>query len=213
MDIVLSIKGGRRGAEVLRACLIGLSNIEHDDLYVIGATISGAIPIHPPNSMSDLMVLQYVASASSCSEDFIYMDDHTVMPSAYTPAVASNMGFLPRGKNDQAMMITTLKYLMENDLPTYDYETHLPAVYNKKRLLDLPDLGQCAVRTLYYNHIHPEPPARTRSAHVDIWSHWDDPKGPVVHLSDTALEHKQCRKWLDRAFIGESRYEATGLLQ
>lgn len=209
MDIVLSVKGGRRSEEVLSACLSGLKNIEHDQVFVIGQILIGnTVPV-TTTATTEWGKLCYVSTLSTLSDEFIYMDDHTIVTAPYTPEIGSNIGFLPRGKEGQRNMVNTLRYLLDKDLSTFDYETDLPVVLNKQRILsiNIPD-DHYAVRTLYFNSFIFEPPKRLKSAHIDIWSHWDDPRETVVHLSDTALEHKQCRKWLEKT-IGKGEGEGV----
>lgn len=100
-------------------------------------------------------------------------------------------------------MTNTIRFLLgrqDEPKPIYDFELDIPMVFEKSKVRQMAEMvphKNMLPRTLYCN-LFPEPMIRIVNPVIDIWSHNDDPELAVISLSDTALAHTQCQKWLER---------------
>lgn len=113
--------------------------------------------------------LQAIIDCQYVSDTFMWMyDDTFILKPCTTEWVERPMyrGTLPhhasRRKTWQQVRKRTYEALVSRDLPTYDYSTHMPLVFNKDRLqrtideFNLHNVARC-VESIYMNHHYSEP--------------------------------------------------------
>lgn len=213
VDIVLSLT--TPDAVLTRACLRGLTHLQYDRLFVIGPwpelPMTDIIPVKVEPWMTEWQRIAAAASMESLSEQFIYMSSDTVVMRSYTPAVYANEKFVLRSPEERSMMVNALSDLLAGALATYDYETHLPTLMEKRFVLDVfrgvPPGKNSAVRTVYYNYLLSRPPARASAEVMKTWTVSDDPQGDVLRIEPKALQGRQCKRWLNRKLTKKSRHE------
>lgn len=212
MDLIVTTSPGKRQLERLQMCLRGLSNIVHDTVHIVGYQPSQELlewlettGIHcvftsdPKTEFEQAVMMVRQNSDGPEGDKFIIMPDRCMLMSRFTPLRYVNIGNMYRRPEDQDMMARTIKYLLERDLESYDFELGMPAVFNKTSLLGLaqsvPHYG-FNLRTLYFNSF-PDRHMRVKNPLVEAWSHYLDPPDQIITVSDLAFEHDQCRRFLD----------------
>lgn len=143
---------------------------------------------------------------SNGSEEFIFMPDSCILLAPFTPARYVNTGMLLRRPHETELMTGTIRFLLgrerkdDGSRRIYDFELDIPMVFSKSRVREMAQMvphRDMLPRTLYCN-LFPEPMIRIVNPAIEQWSHNDDPELAVISLSDTALAHRQCQKWLER---------------
>lgn len=202
MDIVISTHPGRHQDLKMKYCLRGLGNIAYDNMILF---------VDFDHPTSDYSRILNVANRDSVSEKFIWMPDNCFLLAPFVPARYINMGMLQRRPSEMEMMTNTIRFLMNRDQEAvlYDYELDMPMVFEKSKVLQMAsemERTDILPRSMYGN-MFPEPFLRIDNPLIEQWSHYDDPKQAIIALSDTALEHPQCQRWLKRKLPEPSALE------
>ena len=138
---------------------------------------------------------------NSLGDHFILTTDTTFITAPFDIGVLRQREkfALRKGQSTEAM-VKTIGYLLDNGLPTFDYELDVPLIVNRKmaeQALAVEGSDDMHFRTLYCNMWF-NGGERTPDPYIDIWTHNMDPAGPVVSLGQTAIRHQQCKKWITR---------------
>ena len=138
---------------------------------------------------------------ASIGDHFILTTDTTFITAPFDVTVLRQREryALRKGQSTDAM-VNTIGYLLDNGLPTFDYELDVPLIVNRKmaeQALSVEGSDKMHFRTLYCN-MYFDGGVRTPDPYIDTWTHHLLPDGPVVSLGQTAIRHDQCKKWITR---------------
>lgn len=213
MDLVITTSSGYWSEERLRYCLRAAEkNLKFNNLFVVGKVPKWLTNYNPivAEYDTDLLLLAGICTIEDLAEGFVHINDHLFLNAPATLTRKVNLGFMPKGEKEVASMSNTIRFLLENDRPTFDYELLFPVLYEKSKITELFNAVQMfrnySMRTLYCNYF-PQEHEREPNPIREQWSHSDDPQESIVVLGDTALYHPQCKKWLSRVFARPSLYE------
>lgn len=123
------------------------------DVFVVGKQIVGLRGLkyiqckdEPQGKWKERNIYRKILAAINhpeVTEDFIFANDDHFLLKEFD---ASNLPYYHKGSLEDTMARNlgdyrksvnhTRKYLLENDKPTLDFDTHFPIVYNKKKFLD-----------------------------------------------------------------------------
>jgi len=129
-----------------------------------------------PKALDAARKLQFICDNSAINEDFIYMYDDILLLKPCTWAdfdVVRAMDLVTKldkywsgrvrpSSVWRVIFALTLHVLKENGKPQWNYETHLPRVFNKTKLREVIATYKCLdqprmMATLYFNHFHSAP--------------------------------------------------------
>lgn len=193
MDLVILYDHANKyGDECLAAC----EKTHRDRISGIGSVMR--VGLSAPDAVS---VAVAEAISMGVSDDFILTTGTTFIVDDWDVSVLrQRRKFATRKGSSIDMMINTITYLVNSNLPTFDYQIDVPLLVNKKmaeQVLDVHGVHGCHFRSLYCN-MYFDGGERMDDPFIDLWLHSMDPAGPVVSLGRTALHHPQCRKWVSR---------------
>lgn len=105
----------------------------------------------------------------------------------------------------------TKKWLEKNGLPTYDYELHIPFIYNRENFMKMGSTEGRAVRSTYGNMFFPRPEWAPYRSDVKIRATDESPNDlPSMYdcfsVSDSAFKY-EVKKWCEEHFQTKSRWE------
>lgn len=97
-------------------------------------------------------------------------------------------------------MVGSIQYLMDFNTRLFDYEMDIPRTIDSGKMqavLATTEHMDIHAITTYFNTYH-EHPERYDDPYIELWTHFMDPKVPVVSMSDTCYRHKKCLMWLSK---------------
>ena len=206
MDVVISSQAGKYQMLRWEYCIRGVKFLRP----LVSATVS----TYPDDAFGSEFEKLLTYANSNGTEHFIFMPDSCMLLAPFTPARYVNTGMLQRRPEETELMTNTIRFLLEREglrKPIYDFELHVPMVFEKSKVREMAEMvphRDMLPRTLYCN-LFPEPMIRIVNPVIDLWSHNDDPDLAVISLSDTALAHKRCQKWLERKFPAGAAHETV----
>ena len=155
MDIVIPYSYSF--TEELKYTIRSLKNLPHRNVYILGdKTHEDVIHIRGDWSIQNAYRNQIEKYLTACkipevSDMFIATNDDIFIMKKWKPVyynkgdLADNTAKLKRWDTYTRSLKDTLNYLQQNNLPTINFETHTPFVYDKTKLKDL-------IESLDFNH-------------------------------------------------------------
>lgn len=222
MDLIILCSSGYRHRDLgLRSCLRGIEkNLPHDRLFLAGCKVpewcsEKVLSTYPALSpeMGDIEhLVELFTTYSDLSDQVIVMDDHTFLRTPFVDedVCIVNASVLKRSGEHVDRMVDTINYLLNDERESMDYETGLPVVIDKALLMKLAarvPSKDLFLRTTYLNIFKQPHVLQVKGTVLDQWSQDLNPSAPWLNLSELALEHPQCQKWLRRNFDEKSSFE------
>lgn len=215
MDLIITTTPGKLQLTRLQFALRSMYNLTNtgiDRVMVIGQA-SREVAEWAEGVGVDLKPLMGEPSEAECilqcsryvhGDVFLHMPDNCMLLAPFTPVrcVTLQGTRVEEDKGAKDRHARTVRWLLENEKDVYNYEIGTPAVFDRRRLQELEKLmgnealGRMNLRTLYFSYF-PDMHFRTKDTWVDAWSHRDDPKDIIINVSDTALNHPRCQKFLE----------------
>lgn len=130
---------------------------------------------------------------------FILSADSTFLQQPFSPFIIRRRTTFAKRKPAQTQrMINTMQFLFQGNYDIHDYELHTPFYFTRQLaepLLAIQGIDNMLFRTLY-SSIHFGAGLPTEDPYIETWSHNLAPTTPLVSLSETALRHPKCLKWI-----------------
>lgn len=176
-----------------------VSLLTHDKYFGDG----NRVWVHGVKTPQDLIGALRCAMRDCVLEDnFIISRDTTFITGEFMaslPHCNRKSLHLKRKGAETDAMVASLRHLMENGCPTFDYEIQVPHIFNKallkSRLEELSELPFQHVHTTYFNRLNVEP-ILMDSPLIEQWLWHHVPPGPVTTLGPECFDHKDCQRWL-----------------
>lgn len=222
--MVYVFRKGTKDSIALRYSLRSLSNVPHDNVYIVGdapgwirnITHIPVKDVYDTKSYKGRILntwgkLKVACEAKSISEDFILFYDDCFVLRTITDFFYYHKGTVPKYKNPNGHQMTVLKATKGFKNPLH-FGIHTPMVFNKKKLLNLCkiyDLNKGVhIKILYGNHYDVSPKVQIKDAKIRTIKGLSNLEGRTFLSTHNQLEGShEFERVMSGLFPNKSNYE------